>query len=288
MKKIHVGILLSYDYPKLKKSLARIYDFSDRIFIAKDINNLTWSGNSFEVNVTFFDWLNEFDKDNKIEIYEDNFFIPELTPIENDTRERQLLSKKMGENNWIIQLDCDEYFVDFKGFVSTLKKYDHYLKKDSQDIQIVAYHINLYKYDNNGVFYISNPTRFEIATNNPNYVYARKTKKRKIYTPTLILHECIARDENQLKQKFDNWGHKDDVKNKFNFFEKWKSTNINTYKDKKNLFYLEPSLWKSLSYVKGNNITEIITNLDIESLKPSNFSLLKKNTGQFIKFLLRK
>ena len=46
MKKIHVGFLLSYDYEKLKLSLPPVYKYSDAIFIAMDINNKTWSGNT--------------------------------------------------------------------------------------------------------------------------------------------------------------------------------------------------------------------------------------------------
>lgn len=285
MSKIHVGMLLSYDYDKLKNSLPRIYERADKIFLAKDKNNLTWSGNEFHIDTDFFTWLLEFDSQNKIEIYEDNFYIPELSPIENDTRERNMLAKKMGNQNWVIQLDADEYFLNFKKFTETLKKYDSYLGANKQEVQIIAYHINLYKYDDNGVFYVTNPTRFELATNSPKYLYARKTKKRKIYTPTLILHECLAREEVDLQQKFQNWGHKDDLKEDNNFLDKWISTDINNYHEKKDLFYLNPTRWKSLNYVKGKSIHEIIDKLDINQLKPKKTEIFSKNLGQYLKFI---
>ena len=91
MKKIHVGFLLSYDFDKLRLSIPPVYEHADKIFIAQDENFLTWSGNKFEVDSAFFEWLREIDTDNKIEIYKDNFYVPSLTPIQNDTRERHML-----------------------------------------------------------------------------------------------------------------------------------------------------------------------------------------------------
>lgn len=127
MKKIHVGFLLSYDYEKLKLSIPPVYNAADKIFIAEDSNKKTWSGNEFVVDESFYEWLKEFDVDNKIEFYRDDFYIPELTAIQNDTRERHLLSMKMGIGNWLIQIDSDEYFIDFDSFIANLRKYDHYL-----------------------------------------------------------------------------------------------------------------------------------------------------------------
>ena len=54
MKKIHVGFLLSYDYDKLKKSIPPVYKEADAIFIAMDHKNRTWSGENFQVELSFF------------------------------------------------------------------------------------------------------------------------------------------------------------------------------------------------------------------------------------------
>ena len=54
---INVGILMSYDYECLKQSLPLIYENSDRIVLALDENYNTWSGNKFEVDPDFFDWI---------------------------------------------------------------------------------------------------------------------------------------------------------------------------------------------------------------------------------------
>ena len=117
MKKIHVGFLFSYDYLKLKNSIPPVYKMADKIFIAIDKEFRTWAGQKFEVDLTFFDWLKEFDKDNKVELYYDDFYVPELSAIENDNRERHLLSLKMGIGNWLIQKKKNEYFINFENFV---------------------------------------------------------------------------------------------------------------------------------------------------------------------------
>ena len=100
MKKIHVGFLMSYDYEKLKFSIPPVYKEADAIFIALDKDYRTWKGNPFTVDDSFFSWLKAFDVDNKITIYKDDFYIPELDAIQNDTRERTMLSEQMG----VIQL----------------------------------------------------------------------------------------------------------------------------------------------------------------------------------------
>ena len=127
MKKIQTGFLVSYDYEKLKKSIPPVYEKSDEIFLALDHENRTWTGTKFEIDDAFFAWIDTFDVDKKITIYRDDFYIPELSPIDNDSRERTLLSEKMGIGNWLVQVDADEIFLDFDKFVETLRKYDHFL-----------------------------------------------------------------------------------------------------------------------------------------------------------------
>ncbi|MDP2088173.1 MAG: hypothetical protein Q8J84_02100 [Flavobacteriaceae bacterium] len=59
---------------------------------------------------------------NKIEFYFDNFYVPKLTPMQCETRERNMLPKKMGRG-WLIPLDIDEYIYDFKTISNYLKRY---------------------------------------------------------------------------------------------------------------------------------------------------------------------
>ena len=274
MKKIHVGFLLSYDYDKLKKSIPPVYKEADAIFIAMDHKNRTWSGETFEVDPAFFEWLEAFDVDNKIQLYKDDFYDADLIGIENDNRERHMLSLKMGIGNWLVQIDSDEYFVDFANYVKDLRRFDSYLDNpEKNNIQIAAYLINLYKYTDNGVLFIKEPTR--------------NTRKRIVYTQNILLHESIARDEAELVLKLDNWGHNIEVHDKEAFLEKWRTTNKSNYKKRENFFYIEPEKWKHLEFCEGNTIEEIRKNINLEGIMPSKFFIAKKNFGQYFKHLFK-
>jgi hypothetical protein len=109
---IKVGYLVSYDFFYLLVSLEQVYPYVDKIILAIDINYVTWSGNRFEIPQSFFDDIKIFDLDKKIEFYRDDFYVPELSPMQCEIRERNMLLKVMG-HGWKIQLDVDEYPYDF-------------------------------------------------------------------------------------------------------------------------------------------------------------------------------
>lgn len=285
--KIQVGYLISYDYEMLKNSLPTVYEEADTIFLAIDINRKTWKGESFHIEDSFFEWLKVYDLENKIVIYEDDFYIPELSTIDNDTRERHLLSLKMGIGNWLIQVDSDEYFIDFKGFVTGLRKYNHFLNNPEKNkVQFAAHWLIIYKYTENGVLYVNEPMKAIFATNYPNYNCARRTGERVIYLDSLVLHESIARTEEQLRYKLENWGHNEEVNS--GFLNKWIQVNENNYKEFKDLYYIEPERWKELDYFPTKNIAEInkYANQN-EKLKLSKKYLFFKNLGQYLKYLFK-
>ncbi len=276
---------MSYDYEKLKLSIPPVYNKADKIFIALDHEQRTWKGTHFDIDPAFFDWLKTFDTENKIEIYKDNFYVPELTTIQNDTRERYLLSQKMGIGNWLVQVDADEIFIDFDKYVKTLRSYDSFLDHpEKTPVQIAGFLINIYKYLDNGILYVNEPTKVMLTTNYPNYKRARNTKERVIYTNNILLHECLSRTEEDLKFKLDNWGHSHQINNEF--LSKWKKADETNYRTLKNLFYLDPTIWKGLDYFPSKNIEEIRELVEQkDDLKVSASFLKNKNFGQWFKFL---
>jgi hypothetical protein len=287
MKKIQVGFLMSYDYELLKKSIPPVYELADTIFLAIDHQKRTWSGNYFEVDTSFYDWLKQIDVDHKISIYEDDFYIPSLNAIENDTRERHMLANKMGLGNWLIQVDSDEIFIDFKKFIDKLRKYDSYLiHPEKHPIQFAGFHINVYKYLDEGMLYINKPTKLLLATNYPNYKYAKNTKSRIVYDDTYILHEGLARTEEELKLKLANWGHKHEINS--TFLEKWQRANKDNYQTIKNVFYLDAHTWPELGYFPSCNLNEIkkMVYSDAKLAIPKS-KLWSKNFGQWFKHLFK-
>ncbi|KRB55963.1 hypothetical protein [Flavobacterium sp. Root186] len=285
MKKIQVGFLVSYDYELLKIAIPQVYKESDSIFLAIDKERKTWKGESFVIEDDFFQWLRSIDVDSKIEILEDNFYHPELTSMQCEVLERKILAEKMGIGNWLIQLDADEYFLDFKGFVKFLKSKNHFLDNpEKNQVQISPCLINLYKRLDKGVLYVKKPTKIMVATNFPSYKIGRQTRKRIIYFKGPILHECISRTKEELEMKFNNWGHDTDI-NKEEFLNKWETVNECNYKSMRNFFYMEPEKWKKLAFVKGSTFNEIKNNLDFFKVLPSDFFIWKKNVGQWFKHL---
>lgn len=287
MKKIHVGFLLSYDYEKLKLSIPPVYKGADRIFIAIDENYLTWSGNKFEVDPSFFEWLKEFDTDNKVEIYRDSFYVPSLTGIQMDTRERHMLSLKMGIGNWLVQVDSDEYFIDFAGFVKQLRRHDAFLDNpEKHPVQISGFHIDIYKYLDEGILYVKNTCKVLLATNYPNYKLARQSRERIIYVDTFTFHESLSRSERDLEYKINNWSHREDINPEF--LTKWKKANKDNYKDITDVFYLNPAQWKELGFVPVTNMEDIKRHFaQTSEMKISKSFLLKKNFGQWFKHLFK-
>lgn len=288
MKKIQVGYLVSYDYELLKNSLPTVYKDSDTIFLAIDKNRKTWKGDDIVINPDFFSWLTAFDSENKVVLYEEDFYVPSLTTMECEVRERKMLAEKMGIGNWLIQLDSDEYLYDFEKFVGFLKKNNKFLiNPQRQIVQICCFKINLYKYVDGGVMYVDQLDKFMVATNYPNYKIGRHGKCRSIYVNSIALHDCLSRSRVELEQKLDNWGHNEDI-NKEEFLKKWDAVNITTYKNMRGFFYLNPMGWKTIEFMKGNSLNELLINFkSVDVIKITSFFLLRKNFGQWFKFLFK-
>lgn len=277
--KVNVGILVSYDYEYLKISLPLVYDHADTITLAVDENYRTWTGNTFTVDPAFFEWIQEFDTCKKITVYSDDFYAPQLNVVENDTRERNMLAAKMGEG-WNIQIDADEYFIDFAGFVKHLKTNTFIQKKPTQ---ICAFWITMYKKLDNGVLYVKNPESFYIGSNAPDYKRCRNSSEQiKVYVPFLALHQSWARDIDELEHKLKNWTHKDDF-DVDTYLTFYKSLSKDNYAEHRNFHPLNKKWWQELDFCEGNDMAEVIENLKKKLPEVDTMYMAKKNLGQRIK-----
>jgi hypothetical protein len=286
--KIQVGFLVSYDYDLLKTAIPTIYGESDTVFLAIDSNRKTWKGEDFSIDDSFFDWIKNYDKDQKIVIYEDDFFVSTFTTMQCEVRERRMLSEKMGIGNWLIQIDADEYFVDFKSFVAQLRKYDHYLSPEvNKNIQIGIFQINLYKYTQSGMLYVDKPMKAIVATNSPNYIAGRRIKAQTIYLNSIVLHESLSRSEDDLRFKLQNWGHNSQINQEF--LNKWLIVNEDNYQQFEDFYYIEPERWKKLGFFPTKNMHEVKKWVESsKNLSVSSTTLFFKNGGQWFKFLFKK
>lgn len=250
---IKVGFLVSYDYEYMKTALPLVYEHADTITLAIDKNRETWSGEKIDIDQVFFDWLKEIDVDTKIQIYEDTFHVKELSAIECDTRERNMLARFMGEGGWHVQIDSDEFFLDFEGFVRYLQSLDI-----TKLTQVYAKWITLYKEDEKGYLYTDSNEVFPLATNIPDYNLCRGSATGKIiYTEFKVLHQSWARSEEEIAFKLKNWGHRTDF-NVDAYFQFWKSVNRYTYKYVRSFHPLDGWIWQSLEYAPSLDMPTVI------------------------------
>ncbi|RKS89652.1 hypothetical protein BC952_3081 [Flavobacterium limicola] len=262
---IKVGYLLSYDYDLIFTSINQIYEEADKIFIAIDVNRRTWSGNDYELPLSFFENIELLDYKNKIQIYEDNFYISELIPIECETRERNLLLKKMGRG-WLIQLDVDEYVYDFKTLTNYLNKY-WYLTLFPKFTPIVfkGKLITLFKQTEEGFLYIDNDEKFPFITNLNKYEFTRyNTKVRNHFVNVNVVHQSWARTDDEIQTKIKNWGHRDDFNTK-NYFEFWKNISSSDYMNYNNIHPINPEVWNKLHFLPSKSIDEFINTYSIRN-----------------------
>ncbi len=263
--KIKVSYLLSYDYALFMTSVKQLYDYVDKIVVGVDQDYKTWSGNSFEIPDSFFDEVKSFDKKNKIQFYFDTFFVPNLSPMECETRERNLVLAKLGRG-WKIQLDVDEYIYDFKNVAKYLKKYWYLtLFPKYTPICFNGTLVTLFRKLPNGYLYINNNESFPFITNQmANLLTRRNDSIRNHFSDIKVIHQSWARSEDEIQFKINNWGHRDDFDTQ-QYFEFWKKLDNVNYFNYKNLHPIVPEVWDKLYFLASDSIDNFIVKFSIEN-----------------------
>ena len=202
---------MSHDYEYLRWSIPAVYEHADSITLAVDKDCRTWHGKEFSISDDFFDWLKAFDVQSKIKIYRDDFYVSSLLPLENDTRERNMLAEFMGrDEGWHIQVDADEVFVDFKSFVDSLSKVEKSRFLLEQTLMICADYVGLLKSLPSGGILQEKEKGwyFPVATNRPYYSAVRNIDSSiEIKTQSRILHLWYGRTREEVIKKIANTGH---------------------------------------------------------------------------------
>ncbi|MDI9320102.1 MAG: hypothetical protein QM530_06445 [Phycisphaerales bacterium] len=281
-KEIKLSFCVAYDWYFLQYSLPLVYKDADQICLSIDKERISWAGNRFEFDESGFrNLIKEIDTENKIRIYEDDFHLPQLSPMQNEIRQRKMMAAFLGVNNgWHLQLDSDEYFLNFPGFVQYLKKL-----KPRRPINVCCPWITLYKRIDEG-FLMVNPTMFSkiefipIATNTPDYEHGRRNGYFNHYTNFAILHQSWARSSDEVWLKLNNWGHRYDSDIDAHF-KMWREATGENYQLYKNFNQVKPSNWPSLSLLplrKDQSVLDLIqSNITIPT-RIKNIDLKKKNS----------
>lgn len=259
MRPIHVGIPISYDYKYLPLCLAQIYETADKITLAIDKNRKTWAGKKYEFDEAFLSDFLANDPRHKISLYEDDFSIPELSSMDCDKRERRMIRQFMKseeENAWHLQIDTDEYFINFSSFIHFL----HNLEKHyTGHITVMPRLVTIFKQVSGGLIIADddyNSGYFPVASIGGSR-FNPADDELIIRTDFKVLHQSWGRNEEEVKFKISNWGHNVDFDTE-EYFEFWKS--VNRY----NAPYIHDCHplgkycgWNRLQYVDGSIQTVI-------------------------------
>ncbi|MBW4362003.1 hypothetical protein [Flavobacterium taihuense] len=285
---VKIGYLVSYDYEYLKYSLPLIYENKkvQEIILVIDKDRLTWSGNRFEIPHAFFEWIKSFDTESKIKIKEDTFYNELNPPMINENKERNFLYNKMGRCDWYIQLDCDEYFLDFSSFMNELEEI--YLDKNKyhNTLSVCVKFANLFKKIEKG-FLIISPIieNCWVATTNPICYYGRVNESNEIIeSDTILVHQSWARNESEILQKITNWGHKNDFDSN-SYFNLWKSLDRNNYRYIHNFHPLQDNdgVWNELKLLHFENIETLLDYSENKLRRIFNKSRLKSTKNNYSK-----
>lgn len=280
MRSIKVGFCIAYDWYLLKTCLPLIYKSADKICLSIDKDRISWNGIKFPFDeLEFKKYIKEIDLEEKIVVYEDDFHKKDNSPGENEVLQRNKIAEFLGKDGWHIQLDCDEYFLNFDAFVSYLKELNF---SDNAKINVLAPLLTLFKRIPDGYLYI-NPEVFEkieyapVATLNPDYKYGRKNGYRNHISSFLILHQSWGRTEEEIRMKLYNWGHVNDF-DKETFVKMWMDCDLSNYQSYNNFHPFKKELWPSLALLSGGSMEEIIASARKVQYPISRWSLLLKNS----------
>lgn len=285
---IKVGMPVSYDYAFLYHSLPLVYEYADRITLAVDQACRTWTGIQFTIEDSFWDWVKKIDVQKKIDVFRGDFNLPGLTAYQNQTRERNLLAKQMGAGGWHVQLDSDEYFLDFGGFARFLRRHARWSAPGHAPIEIRAFWIPLFRHTGDGFLYVRDTYEsFSLATNRPDYQIGRLTDYPVCFAPFCVFHQTWARPEDDVWLKMNSIGAGKDF-NIQSYFNLWKAIDRNNYHYLRDFHPLMPKAWRALAWGPGKDIPEFIAHYGQQSplAVPARF-YLRRRLGELKKTLFR-
>ncbi len=282
MKKdsIKVGFCVAYDWELLKISLPLVYDHSDVICLSLDEGRKSWGGRPYEFdNASFFEFVRETDRENKILVIEGNYSSTKLNSRQNCNLQRTDMADAMKPGGWHIQIDADEYMIDFEGFRKYLLQLNPYPTGEEKPYNVLVSFIPIFK-NIGGKYYLVDfgkeiPESSPFATTKPLYERAKRNGYFNHLSPFFALHETWARGEKELRFKLANWGHAseelDTEEKRARYLDMWKELNDSNYSSIKNFHPVHPPNWPKLKAVEAASIRDLIGKMQGEKLPIGDF-----------------
>lgn len=283
---IKVAFCVSYDWELLLRSIPRIYKEADVICLGLDKDRHAWSCAPFVFNeAAFYAFVREVDVDKKIDIYEDDFSLPELNSRENCNRHRMLMAERMGKGGWHIQVDADEYYLDFADFVNRLRAINPNPRPDQKPLNVCCPFVPLIKKTSQGYLYVDFedklPEIIPMATTLPDYQRARQNGHFNFITPCYVIHETWARSDEELLFKINNWGHAseelEEKERRMSYFKLWQSLDQYNYNYIRNYHPAKAEVWPALGYFEAADMTIFLSKFRAPEFPLSGLQLTLRN-----------
>jgi hypothetical protein len=231
---------LSFDYRYAFGAIRSYYAMADEIVLGLDEQRLTWSGRPFEIDMERIRvFVAGIDTDRKIRIVEGDFHSLG-DPMKNDTAERSALSQECAADNWVVQIDSDEILLnaaDFRQWMLTA----------NPQVAVLATWITVFKMFARQALVIDPPVEVvPIATRlRGAYAGARVTLEDYCQSPLQLLHFSWGRTPAELRQKLENWSHREHLDVEA-FYRTWESVTLENYREFKNFHPVNGPKWPSL------------------------------------------
>lgn len=247
---------VAYDYAYAYKTIQSYYSLADEILIGLDERNLTWNKKPFIIDRPAFQKrLIDMDPDKKIRIIE-GLYHKLSKPIDNDTRERNILKNCCKPGNAVVQIDCDEQLVNPEAFRK-------WLDETTIPDGAVPYAklACVYKIIGDTALVVTPATEtVQLLTfNREDYTRVRYTTEKSVLSPLWLLHYSWGRTPAELEEKIQSWGHTTDFDTS-KYFKFWNSVNLENYQYLRNIHPLgDGSTWQKLHAVKVDFLTHVVT-----------------------------
>lgn len=298
MQSLRLGavMVVQNDAETVERSLASFYDGVDHIVVSTDPKR-GWSGVPITPDDTL-ERIRAFDRDNKIEIIEGDFFhYPQ--PMRNDTYQRQVsvdrLLERVPNLDWVVQVDADEVFLDFDDFKACVAAQPEEVRGIVWRLIIVFSYAedgrSLVIVDRNGEpllepFSIAHRPQFRLQTcrlavmpekNGKPDPAAQYILPANVPYGRALLHYSYAKSEARIWEKLQTWSHSDEVDAEA-YFALWKRSKTD-WQNIRDFHPTFPTAWHALKPYSEEELRAL------QSQQPSTPSFLHRAVRKLTRML---
>ena len=240
---ISVVMPVAYDWRYALESLPHCYGIADEVLLGLDAGRVSWSGKRYPFNdKAFHAGLRRLDPQGKVRVVEADFHA-QASPRDNDTFERNALSRLCRPGNWVLQIDSDEWMTNPLEFRD-------WLRQRRWERAVQASWETVYKVVGRTALIIDGPpVLIQVASSRRGQlVHMRDCASWPLLSPLKLLHFAWGRSRSELKRKLENWSHSQDFDTAA-ALRRWDGVTLANHRRQRDLHPIHPGLWPALKAV---------------------------------------